>query len=221
MKCAIDGCSRDATPGFRRCEPCSNGAHPPSLAVEPLSAPDLAALRAMLDAASPLPWTAHEYVAPDYAYGLVKDRKGRLLMESGIRANAHAVVAVMNAAPTILDALAAHVESDTLAADLAVKLANVTAERDEARSRCDTLDAIDALVGVVDCPWEYPGQVVRDVKAVVEARDAAIARAETAEGALAQLRASPGLAAAVAVHGDPLAGTVGTINPADAATEGR
>jgi len=120
-----------------------------------LSAPEIAALRAMLAKATPGPWDVdcpfgREICAGYIARNSEGDDIGREYDVGGTttRDDAAAIVAVMSAAPSLLD------EIEHLRA------------------------ALDA-----------------------------------AESALARLRSSAGHAASVAVHGDPLAGAVGTIGP--------
>lgn len=129
MKCAIAGCTRDATPGFQRCEPCANGVPVPSSSA-PISAHEIAAIRAMLA----------QLDEPSLFGG---DGYGEQVRRDATNAGL-----VCRAAPAMLD------EIERLRA------------------------ALDA-----------------------------------AESALAHLRSSAGHAASVAVHGDPLAGAVGTIGP--------
>lgn len=59
------------------------------------------------------------------------------------------------------------------------KVRDLTAERDEARQEAAShkdaaTQAFDAIAALCGCPqWEYPGQVVRDVEALVRQRDEA------------------------------------------------
>lgn len=85
-------------------------------------------------------------------------------------------------------------ERDALKAELEEAKVVQAMPSDSRNASQAAMDDIQELCGFYDTPWEYPGQVVRDVERLKSERDAALAQGKEAAEAVTLLREQLGIA---------------------------